>query len=114
MVSNLGANGSDDSRNSGVVLKFVNLKAMVRDREILVNVSGLVKPGEVLAVMGSSGKNTVTLYHIVFLFACSLVYLFSDLFLSNVQQKVENTRQLAIRRLGRVKGSRYVGEFQPS
>ena len=39
-----------------MTLTFNNLQAFIDDRKILDNVSGSVKPGEVLAVMGPSGK----------------------------------------------------------
>ena len=41
-----------------ITLTFNNLRVFVDNRKILDNVSGFVKPGEVLAVMGPSGKHT--------------------------------------------------------
>ena len=41
---------------SPITLTFNNLQVFIDDRKILDNVSGFVKPGEVLAVMGPSGK----------------------------------------------------------
>ena len=40
-----------------MTLTFNNLQAFIDNRKILDNVSGSVKPGEVLAVMGPSGKH---------------------------------------------------------
>ena len=57
MNSNCGINGDNGSSNGHIVLTFENLKVQVDNREILMDVDGLVNPGEVLAVMGPSGKN---------------------------------------------------------
>lgn len=43
---------------SPITLTFNNLRVFVDNRKILDHVSGFVKPGEVLAVMGPSGKRT--------------------------------------------------------
>ena len=42
--------------NTQIFLSFTNLGVKIADREILQNVSGKVHPGEMLAVMGPSGK----------------------------------------------------------
>ena len=46
------------SECSPITLTFNNLRVFVDNRKILDNVNGFVKPGEVLAVMGPSGKHT--------------------------------------------------------
>lgn len=57
---NTGVNTSSDS--SPMTLTFNNLQVFIENRKILDNVSGCVKPGEVLAVMGPSGKARTFLY----------------------------------------------------
>ena len=42
--------------NVPIFLSFSNLGVKIEDRDILQNVSGKVHPGEMLAVMGPSGK----------------------------------------------------------
>ena len=42
--------------NVPIFLSFSNLGVKITDRQILQNVSGKVHPGEMLAVMGPSGK----------------------------------------------------------
>jgi len=42
--------------NVPIFLSFCNLGVKINDRQILQNVSGKVHPGEMLAVMGPSGK----------------------------------------------------------
>jgi len=42
--------------NVPIFLSFSNLGVEISDRQILQNVSGKVHPGEMLAVMGPSGK----------------------------------------------------------
>lgn len=44
------------SDSSPITLSFNDLRVFVDNRKILDSVSGSVKPGEVLAVMGPSGK----------------------------------------------------------
>jgi ABC-type multidrug transport system fused ATPase/permease subunit len=53
--SNTVVNMASDS--NPITLTFNNLRVFIDDRKILDNVSGSVKPGEVLAVMGPSGKH---------------------------------------------------------
>ena len=43
--------------NVPIFLSFGNLGVKINDRQILQNVSGKVHPGEMLAVMGPSGKS---------------------------------------------------------
>lgn len=45
--------------NAQIFLSFSDLGVKIADRQILQNVSGKVHPGEMLAVMGPSGKKTV-------------------------------------------------------
>lgn len=42
---------------SPITLTFNDLQVFIDNRKILDNISGSVKPGEVLAVMGPSGKH---------------------------------------------------------
>ena len=42
--------------NVPIFLSFTNLGVKINDRQILQNVGGKVHPGEMLAVMGPSGK----------------------------------------------------------
>ena len=42
--------------NVPIFLSFTDLGVKINDRQILQNVSGKVHPGEMLAVMGPSGK----------------------------------------------------------
>jgi len=42
--------------NVPIFLSFSNLGVKINDQQILQNVSGKVHPGELLAVMGPSGK----------------------------------------------------------
>lgn len=42
--------------NVPIFLSFSNLGVKINDRQILQNVGGKVHPGEMLAVMGPSGK----------------------------------------------------------
>ena len=44
--------------NAPIFLSFTNLGVKIDDRQILKNVTGKVHPGEILAVMGPSGKWT--------------------------------------------------------
>ena len=44
--------------NVPVFLTFNDIGVNINDREILKNVCGRVKPGEMLAVMGPSGKSS--------------------------------------------------------
>ena len=46
----------DMEENVPIFLSFSNLGVKINDRQILQNVSGKVHPGELLAVMGPSGK----------------------------------------------------------
>ena len=45
--------------NVPIFLSFGNLGVKINDRQILQNVSGKVHPGEMLAVMGPSGKRII-------------------------------------------------------
>ena len=45
--------------NVPIFLSFSNLGVKINDRQILQNVSGKVHPGEMLAVMGPSGKRII-------------------------------------------------------
>ena len=45
--------------NVPIFLSFSNIGVKINDRQILQNVSGKVHPGEMLAVMGPSGKYIV-------------------------------------------------------
>ena len=45
------------SHSTPITLTFNNLRVFIDSRKVLDNVSGSVKPGEVLAVMGPSGKH---------------------------------------------------------
>ena len=53
-MTNTAVNMATDSKP--ITLTFNNLQVFIENRKILDNVSGSVKPGEVLAVMGPSGK----------------------------------------------------------
>ena len=44
-------------QSKAVKLEFKNLNVKIEEKTILDDVSGCVKPGEVLAVMGPSGKS---------------------------------------------------------
>ena len=44
--------------NAPIFLSFTDLGVKIGDRQILKNVTGKVHPGEMLAVMGPSGKWT--------------------------------------------------------
>jgi len=46
----------DVEENVPIFLSFSNLGVKINERQILQNVSGKVHPGEMLAVMGPSGK----------------------------------------------------------
>ena len=46
----------DVEENVHIFLSFSNLGVKIDNRQILQNVSGKVHPGEMLAVMGPSGK----------------------------------------------------------
>ena len=46
----------DTEENVPIFLSFSNLGVKINDRQILQNVSGKVHPGELLAVMGPSGR----------------------------------------------------------
>ena len=54
MNKNTAANMAVNSKP--ITLTFNNLQVFIDNRKILDDVSGSVKPGEVLAVMGPSGK----------------------------------------------------------
>ncbi len=47
---------ADSGKQRGLDLTFVNVSCSVGGRQILHNISGMVKQGEMLAVMGSSGE----------------------------------------------------------
>lgn len=47
--------------NVPIFLSFTDLGVKINDRQILQNVSGKVHPGEMLAVMGPSGKLSTSL-----------------------------------------------------
>jgi len=53
----------DVEENVSIFLSFSNLGVKIDDRQILQNVSGKVHPGEMLAVMGPSGK-CIVLYSV--------------------------------------------------
>ena len=46
----------EGEENAPIFLSFNDLGVKINDRQILQNVSGKVHPGEMLAVMGPSGK----------------------------------------------------------
>ena len=50
------------SERMSMALAFENLTVEIEGKTILDNVSGYVKPGEVLAVMGPSGRFYIALY----------------------------------------------------
>lgn len=52
--SDFGQSGNHGQ--SGLQLCFQNINFAIKDKQILTNVSGIAKPGKVLAVMGPSGK----------------------------------------------------------
>ena len=48
--------GEEAEENVPIFLSFNDLSLKINDRQILQNVSGKVLPGEMLAIMGPSGK----------------------------------------------------------
>ncbi len=52
--------GPKDS--DGLDLVFREVSASLGGRQILHNISGMVKQGEMLAIMGSSGRCQTTIY----------------------------------------------------
>ena len=48
------------SKTTSFELVFKNLAVKIGKRDILSDVSGLAKPGEVMAIMGPSGKEWIT------------------------------------------------------
>ncbi|KAH3671774.1 hypothetical protein WICMUC_004565 [Wickerhamomyces mucosus] len=67
----LGEFGDDDSEEDDLLnytpatLTFENVSYTVKDKTILNNVSGVVKPREILAIMGGSGAGKTTLLDIL-------------------------------------------------
>ena len=55
-----------------ITLTFNNLQVFLENRKILDNVSGSVKPGEVLAVMGPSGEFIVIYLMLIVLVILSI------------------------------------------
>ena len=50
------------SEGTPMTLTFNNLRVEIEGKKILDNISGSVKPGEVLAIMGPSGKYIISIF----------------------------------------------------